>query len=182
MDGATRCPHNTCRGAPWCPRQSAWAAPRISNQSARHLPPPRSPRAARPDSYFETSAGRARRKRRARVKTHRLRVCLLDWPHAPALVPSGARRRRHCVLHGAFATGGSGQRRFRDGDGSYKNEKTCYVATSRVSRFLGRFSCEAIKHIFVRYRSMKKRIRSFSRLFLVASIEMHPIECEKRIG
>ena len=129
-------------------------------------------------------ADRARRKRRARVKTHRLRVCSLDWPHAPALVPSGARRRRRCVLHGAFATGGSRQRRFRDGDGSYKNEKekTCYVATSHVSRLLGRFSCEAIKHIFVRYRSMKKRIRSFSRLFLVASIEMHPIECENRIG
>lgn len=93
-------------------------------------------------------ADRARRKRRARVKTHRLRVCLLDLPHALALVPSGARRRRHCVLHGAFATGGSGQRRFRDGDGSYKNEKTCYVATSHVSRFLGRFFLVKLSNTF----------------------------------
>ena len=57
---------------------------------------------------------RARRKRQARVETHHLRVCCLGVPRSPALVPSSARRRRHCVLHGACATAEGEPRRVRE--------------------------------------------------------------------
>ena len=108
------------RGAPRRPRASFAAAQRGAvDARGSGAATPREPRKCLLRAGWRRD-DRAGRERRTEASTHHLRVCSLDVPRGPALVPSGARRRRRCVLHGACA---SAESRFGSGCdiGSYKN-------------------------------------------------------------